>query len=165
MLSDAAKIGFANGELLQEKVSYKISDGAGHTDMGLFTLNIQGVTQVKPVAVDDHYSFSEGDLISGNALANDIPGDNGQLFLRQFDGTNVNGNSGAITDILGTYGTFHVKANGEFTYELTQDIAPGDHVTETVQYYKISDGQGHTDAGILTLNITGTDVVSGGVEV
>jgi autoaggregation protein RapA/B/C len=165
VLSDAAKIGFANGELLQEKVSYKISDGAGHTDMGLFTLNIQGVTQVKPVAVDDHYSFNEGDLISGNALANDIPGDNGQLFLRQFDGTNVNGNSGAVTDILGTYGTFHVKANGDFTYELTQDIAPGDQVTETVQYYKISDGEGHTDAGILTLNIAGTDVVSGGVGV
>ncbi|MBX4963066.1 Ig-like domain-containing protein, partial [Rhizobium binae] len=51
VLSDAAKIGFSNGELLQEKVSYKISDGAGHTDVGLFTLNIQGVTQIKPVAV------------------------------------------------------------------------------------------------------------------
>ncbi|EJZ17240.1 Ig-like domain-containing protein [Rhizobium sp. Pop5] len=161
VLSAAAKIGFTNGETLTEKVSYKISDGAGHTDFGLFTLNIQGVTQVKPIAVDDHFSFNEGDLISGNALANDIPGDNGKLFLRQFDGVNVNGNNGAITDIAGTYGTFHVKANGEFTYELTSDIAPGDHVTETVQYYKISDGQGHTDVGVLTLNVTGTDVVSG----
>ncbi|MDK4734631.1 Ig-like domain-containing protein [Rhizobium sp. CNPSo 3490] len=161
VLSDAAKIGFINGETLQEKVSYKISDGAGHTDFGLFTLNIQGVTQVKPIAVDDHYSFNEGDSIGGNVLDNDIAGDNGHLFLRQFDGTNVNAESGAVTDVLGTYGTFHVQANGEFSYELTSDIAPGDHVTETVQYYKISDGEGHTDVGILTLNITGTDVVSG----
>ncbi|WP_064695418.1 Ig-like domain-containing protein [Rhizobium aegyptiacum] len=165
VLSDAAKIGFTNGELLQEKVSYKISDGAGHTDVGLFTLNIQGVSQVNPVAVDDHYSFNEGDAVGGNLLDNDIPGDNGHLFLRQFDGSNVNASSGAVTEVLGTYGTFHVQANGEFTYELTQDIAPGTQVTEIIEYYKISDGEGHTDAGVLTLNITGTEVVSGGVEV
>ncbi|MCA2409157.1 VCBS domain-containing protein [Rhizobium leguminosarum bv. viciae 248] len=157
VLSDAAKIGFTNGELLQEKVSYKISDGAGHTDVGLFTLNIQGVTQVKPIAVDDSYSFTEGDAISGNALDNDIPGDNGKLFLRQFDGVSVNGDPSATTDVAGTYGTFHVKANGSFTYDLTADIAPGDQVTETIQYYKISDGEGHTDVGVLTLNITGAD--------
>ncbi|MGW9950245.1 hypothetical protein J2W92_005605 [Rhizobium leguminosarum] len=45
----------------------------------------------------------------------------------------------------------------EFTYTLTEDLAAGQNVTETVQYYKISDGEGHTDAGVLTLNITGTD--------
>ncbi|MGR9167265.1 calcium-binding lectin RapA2 [Rhizobium leguminosarum] len=159
VLSDAAKIGFANGESYQEKVSYKISDGSGHTDVGLFTLNIQGVTQVKPIAVDDHYSFNEGDAIGGNVLDNDIAGDNGKLFLRQFDGTNVSAKSGldSVTDIVGDHGVFHVKPNGEFTYTLTEDLAAGQNVTETVQYYKISDGEGHTDAGVLTLNITGTD--------
>ena len=161
VLSDAAKVNFTNGELLQEKVSYKISDGAGHTDVGLFTLNIQGVTQVKPIAVDDHYSFNEGSAIGGNVLDNDIAGDNGHLFLRQFAGTNVSGSPSATTDVAGTYGTFHVKADGSFTYDLAADIAPGDHVTETIQYYKISDGEGHTDVGVLTLNITGTDFVSG----
>ena len=159
VLSDAAKVNFTNGELLQEKVAYKISDGSGHTDVGLFTLNIQGVTQVKPIAVDDHYSFNEGDAIGGNVLDNDIAGDNGKLFLRQFDGTNVSAKSGldAVTDIVGDHGVFHVKPNGEFTYTLTEDLAAGQNVTETVQYYKISDGEGHTDAGVLTLNITGTD--------
>ncbi|MBY5582894.1 Ig-like domain-containing protein [Rhizobium leguminosarum] len=157
VLSDAAKVGFTNGELLQEKVSYKISDGAGHTDVGLFTLNIQGVSQVKPIAVDDNYSFTEGDAISGNALDNDIAGDNGHLFLRLFGTTTVNGDPSATTDVAGTYGTFHVKADGSFTYDLTADIAPGDQVTETIQFYKISDGEGHTDAGVLTLNITGAD--------
>ncbi|MGO7389081.1 calcium-binding lectin RapA2 [Rhizobium ruizarguesonis] len=159
VLSDAAKIGFANGESYQEKVSYKISDGSGHTDVGLFTLNIQGVTQVKPIAVDDHYSFNEGDAIGGNVLDNDIAGDNGKLFLRQFDGTNVSAKSGvdAVTDIVGDHGIFHVKPNGEFTYTLTEDLTAGQNVTETVQYYKISDGEGHTDVGVLTLNITGTD--------
>ncbi|MGO8098980.1 Ig-like domain-containing protein [Rhizobium leguminosarum] len=157
VLSDAAKVNFTNGELLQEKVAYKISDGSGHTDVGLFTLNIQGVTQVKPIAVDDNYSFTEGDAISGNALDNDIAGDNGHLFLRQFANTTVNGDPSATTDVAGTYGTFHVKADGTFTYDLTADIAPGDQVTETIQFYKISDGEGHTDVGVLTLNITGAD--------
>ncbi|MBB4526635.1 VCBS repeat-containing protein [Rhizobium leguminosarum] len=63
----------------------------------------------------------------------------------------------AVTDIVGDHGVFHVKPNGEFTYTLTEDLAAGQNVTETVQYYKISDGEGHTDAGVLTLNITGTD--------
>ncbi|MGO6905791.1 Ig-like domain-containing protein, partial [Rhizobium ruizarguesonis] len=157
VLSDAAKVNFTNGELLQEKVSYKISDGSGHTDVGLFTLNIQGVTQVKPIAVDDHYSFTEGDAIGGNALDNDIAGDNGHLFLRQFGATTVNGDPSATTDVAGTYGTFHVKADGTFTYDLAVDVAAGDHVTETVQFYKISDGEGLTDVGVLTLNITGAD--------
>jgi len=159
VLSDAAKIGFINGQSLQEKVTYKISDGDGHTDVGVFTLNIQGVTQVKPIAVDDHFSFTEGDAIGGNVLDNDIAGDNGKLFLRQFDGTNVSAKSGldAVTDITGEHGVFHVKPNGEFTYTLTDDLHAGENVTETIQYYKISDGDGHTDVGVLTLNIAGTD--------
>ena len=159
VLSDAAKIGFTNGETLTERVTYKISDGAGHTDVGVFSLNIKGVTQVKPVAVDDHFSFSEGDVMGGNVLSNDIKGDNGKLFLRQFDGTNVSAKSGldAVTDIAGDHGIFHVKPNGEFTYTLTEDLTAGQQVTENVQYYKISDGEGHTDVGVLTLNITGTD--------
>ncbi len=154
-----AKIGFVDGQTLTEHLSYKISDGAGHTDVGLFTLNIQGVTQTKPVAVDDSFSFTEGSAIGGNVLSNDIPGDNGKLFLRQFDGTSVDAKNGGnnVTDVAGQYGTFHVKPNGEFTYTLNTDVAAGASVTEKIEYYKISDGSGHTDVGVLTLNITGTD--------
>ncbi|MBX4886298.1 autoaggregation protein [Rhizobium bangladeshense] len=164
VLSDAAKIGFSNGELLQEKVSYKISDGSGHTDVGLFTLNIQGVTQ-KPIAVDDVYSFTEGSPIAGNVLDNDIAGDNGKMFLRQFLSTQVDSKADAVTDIAGTYGTFHVKANGEFTYELTADLEAGQTYTEVLRYYKISDGEGHTDTAKVTLNILGTDALPDGVGV
>ncbi|MCH4550226.1 Ig-like domain-containing protein [Rhizobium changzhiense] len=157
VLSDAAKIGFANGESYQEKVSYKISDGSGHTDVGLFTLNIQGVTQVKPVAVEDTYNFTEGSAIAGNVLDNDIAGDNGKLLLREFLSTQVDAKNDAVTDVQGQYGTFHVKSNGEFTYELTSDLDAGQTYTEVLRYYKISDGEGHTDAAKVTLNITGTD--------
>jgi autoaggregation protein RapA/B/C len=56
-----------------------------------------------------------------------------------------------------SHGTLTLNADGSFTYDLAVDVAPGDHVTETVQFYKISDGEGHTDVGVLTLNITGAD--------
>ncbi|MBX4936087.1 Ig-like domain-containing protein [Rhizobium binae] len=165
VLSDAAKIGFSNGELLQEKVSYKISDGAGHTDVGLFTLNIQGVTQIKPVAVDDTYDFTEGQPIGGNVLDNDIAGDNGKMFLRQFLSTKVDAAADAVTDVAGTYGTFHVKSDGTFTYDLTADLDAGVTYTEVLRYYKISDGEGHTDTAKVTLNILGTDAHPDGVGV
>jgi len=157
VLSDAAKIGFANGESYQERVSYKISDGSGHTDVGVFSLNIQGVTQVKPVAVDDTFHFTEGSAIGGNVLDNDIAGDNGKMFLRQFLSTQVNGSTDAVTDVAGTYGTFHVKSDGSFTYDLNTNMNDGQTYTEVLRYYKISDGEGHTDTAKVTLNITGTD--------
>ncbi|WP_106796337.1 Ig-like domain-containing protein [Rhizobium sp. H4] len=165
VLSDAAKIGFANGETLVEKVSYKISDGAGHTDMGLFTLNIQGVTQIKPVAVDDTYDFTEGQPIGGNVLDNDIAGDNGKMFLREFLSTKVGAAADAVTDVAGTYGMFHVKSDGTFTYDLTADLDAGVTYTEVLRYYKISDGEGHTDTAKVTLNILGTDAHPDGVGV
>ncbi|ANL36670.1 MULTISPECIES: Ig-like domain-containing protein [Rhizobium] len=165
VLSDAAKIGFTHGETLVEKVSYKISDGAGHTDFGLFTLNIQGVTQIKPVAVDDTYSFTEGHAIGGNVLDNDIAGDNGKMFLRQFLSTKVDAAADAVTDVAGTYGTFHVKSDGTFTYDLTADLDAGVTYTEVLRYYKISDGEGHTDTAKVTLNILGTDAHPDGVGV
>ncbi|WP_064685075.1 Ig-like domain-containing protein [Rhizobium bangladeshense] len=165
VLSDAAKIGFSNGELLQEKVSYKISDGSGHTDVGLFTLNIQGVTQVKPIAVDDTYDFTEGQPIGGNVLDNDIAGDNGKMFLRQFLSTKVDAAADAVTDVAGTYGTFHVKSDGTFTYDLTADLDAGVTYTEVLRYYKISDGEGNTDTAKVTLNIIGTDAHPDGVGV
>ncbi|MBB2683775.1 UNVERIFIED_ORG: autoaggregation protein RapA/B/C [Rhizobium etli] len=165
VLSDAAKIGFSNGELLQEKVSYKISDGSGHTDMGLFTLNIQGVTQIKPVAVDDTYDFTEGQPTGGNVLDNDIAGDNGKMFLREFLSTKVGAAADAVTDVAGTYGMFHVKSDGTFTYDLTADLDAGVTYTEVLRYYKISDGEGHTDTAKVTLNILGTDAHPDGVGV
>ena len=165
-LSDAAKVNFFAGMTYHESVQYKISDGAGHTDAGIFTLDIQGVT-TKPVAVDDNYTFGENDAIHGNVLDNDIPGETGQLFLRSVTGTDIAAKQGPgqTTDVSGTYGTFHFHADGSFTYDLDATVKAnlndGQHVTETLQYYKISDGKGHTDVGTITLTVDGhTDAVA-----
>ena len=116
----------------------------------------------KPVAGDDHYTFSENQTISGNMLANDTAGSNGLLYLRSFGGSDVGAKQvGQVTDIQGTYGTFHLKADGSFTYTLSDaakvNFFAGMTYHESVQY-KISDGAGHTDAGIFSLDIQGVTV-------
>lgn len=81
------------------------------------------------------------------------------MFLRQFLSTQVDSKADAVTDVQGTYGTFHVKADGTFTYDLTADLDAGVTYTEVLRYYKISDGEGHTDTAKVTLNILGTDAL------
>jgi len=159
-LHDDAKVGFYAGMTLSENLSYKISDGAGNTDVAIFKLDIQGVT-VKPVAVDDQFAFSENDTIGGNVLANDTPGETGQLFLRSVDGTSIGAKqgSGQVTDVAGEFGTFHFSPDGAFTYDLDAAVKAGldtgESVTETLKYYKVSDGAGHTDVGVITVKIDG----------
>ena len=116
----------------------------------------------KPVASDDHYTFTEAQTIAGNMLSNDTAGSNGQLFLRSFDGSDVLAKQpNQVTDIAGTYGVFHVKADGSFTYTLNDsakvNFFAGQTYHESVNY-KISDGAGHTDNGVFTLDIQGVTV-------
>ena len=162
-LDPGVKASLDTGQTITETLKYyKISDGLGHTDVGIITLDINGVTD-KPHAVDDNYTFNENDAIMGNVLSNDTPGGNGQLYLRSVTGTDIAAKQGPdqITDIHGTYGTFHFQSDGDFTYDLDSGVASslhsGDSVTETLQYYKISDGLGHTDVGVITLTIDGQD--------
>ncbi|MBB6222590.1 Ig-like domain-containing protein [Rhizobium leguminosarum] len=157
-LSEAAKAGFIDGMTLNETIGYKISDGAGNTDVGHFTLDIHGVTS-PPVAVDDAFSFREGSEIAGNVLANDHAGEAGTLFLRSVEGTNVGTGERQTTDVAGEFGTFHFSADGSFTYNLDPAVKAGlndgEHVTEKLQYYKVSDGAGHADAGVISLTVDG----------
>lgn len=158
-LSAASKAGFFAGMTLTENLSYKISDGSGNTDVATFSMDIKGVT-VKPVAVDDNFSFAENDVIGGNVLTNDIAGETGVLYLRSVEGTGVGAKiAGQVTDVAGEFGIFHFKADGSFTYDLNTTVKAGldagETVTEKLEYYKISDGQGHTDVGILTVTIDG----------
>ncbi|MGR9393937.1 Ig-like domain-containing protein [Rhizobium leguminosarum] len=156
-LNEAAKVGFLDGMTLTETIGYKISDGAGNTDVGHFKLDIHGVTS--PVAVDDAFSFREGSEMARNVLANDhAGGTTGTLFLRSVEGTSIPAGQGQTTDVAGAFGTFHFSADGSFTYDLDPAVKAGlndgEHVTEKLQY-KISDGAGQTDAGVITLTVDG----------
>jgi autoaggregation protein RapA/B/C len=159
-LNEAAKAGFVDGMTLTETIGYKISDGAGNTDVGHFTLDIHGVTS-PPVAVDDAFSFREGSEMAGNVLANDHAGEAGTLFLRSVEGTSIPAGQGQgqTTDVAGEFGTFHFAGDGSFTYDLDPAVKAGlndgEHITEKLKYYKVSDGAGHADAGVITLTVDG----------
>ncbi|EGE57403.1 UNVERIFIED_ORG: autoaggregation protein RapA/B/C [Rhizobium esperanzae] len=155
-LNEAAKLNFRDGMTLRETIGYKISDGAGNTDFGHFTLDIHGVTS-PPVAVDDAFTFREGGAMTGNVLANDIAGEAGHLFLRSVEGASVSADRS--TDVAGQFGTFHFAGDGSFTYDLDPAVKAGlndgAHVTETLEYYKVSDGTGHADVGVISLTVNG----------
>ncbi|MGO4486740.1 Ig-like domain-containing protein, partial [Rhizobium sp. 2TAF27] len=109
-LNEASKVGFLQGMTLTETIGYKISDGAGNTDVGHFKLDIHGVTGL-PVAVDDSFSFHEGSEMARNVLANDHAGEaTGALFLRSVGGTSIATGQGQTTDVAGEFGTFHFSA-------------------------------------------------------
>lgn len=120
----------------------------------------------KPIAVDDHLSFSENDLISGNLLSNDHDPDSSALYLRFFDGVRVDAKRSMTetqeTIVQGEYGTFRLHPDGSFTYQLdhsleaVKNLSAGEHLTERVTY-KMSDGGGATDTGVLDLKINGSD--------
>jgi len=120
-----------------------------------------------PVANDDFASFSENEAISGNLLSNDIGGTNGNKFLPFFDGESLAAKkAGQVTDIDGEFGTFHVKADGSYTYTLHEDakvdFTNGETLSEKITY-KISDGLVNTDVAVLHLDIHG--VTTGPVAV
>ncbi|MBY5717638.1 hypothetical protein HFO33_13800 [Rhizobium leguminosarum] len=118
-------------------------------------------SQYQAIAADDYYEFYEDATIRGSVTENDyVTNVWARPLLRFFDGASVDAKHGLerITSIDGEYGTFHLKPDGTFTYDLRDDVAAtldvGEKVTEHISY-KISDGSGNTDVAQLTLDIKG----------
>lgn len=122
------------------------------------------MTNAKPTANDDLRIFFEHDWIRGDLLSNDSDPEGAALYLRFFDGVRVGAKQGLMqeTIIRGDYGTFTVRPDGHFTYELdnTLDVVKNlrahEQLIEEIRY-KISDGAGGTDVGVLTLAIDGVN--------
>ena len=135
---------------VQAQVTVKNIDGRTLTASDGQTYKID--TQVN--ATDDTNTAIEdqaANATSGNVLTNDDQ-----------DGTQV-----TTTDVTGTYGVFHFKADGSYTYELdnskVQQLNVNDHVTDTVPY-SITDGAGNQTTANIAVNIVGTNdaaVISG----
>ncbi|MGO7540310.1 Ig-like domain-containing protein [Rhizobium ruizarguesonis] len=122
------------------------------------------MTNAKPTANDDLRIFFEHDWIRGDLLPNDSDPEGATLYLRFFDGVRVDAKHGLAqqTIIRGDYGTFTVRPDGHFEYELdfTLDVVKNlrahEQLIEEIRY-KISDGAGGTDVGVLTLAIDGVN--------
>ncbi|MBX5199664.1 MULTISPECIES: Ig-like domain-containing protein [unclassified Rhizobium] len=122
------------------------------------------MTNAKPTANDDLLIFFEHDWIRGDLLSNDSDPEGSTTYLRSFDGVRVDAKQGLTqeTIIKGDYGTFTVRPDGHFTYELdysldvVKNLRAHDQLIEEIRY-KISDGVGGTDVGVLTLAIDGVN--------
>ena len=112
-----------------------------------------------PIAIDDYGYSMTGDHVTGNVLLNDygVGTPYTELHLASFNGVKVGAKTpGQVTTVDGQYGTFTLKADGTYTYQLSDTYKSTDlthnPLTEKIQY-KTADGYGHTDVGTLTLDV------------
>jgi len=139
-----------HGQTLTESLNYKISDGLGGTDFGLFKLQIDG-PNTRPVATDDHLVFDPTGIttITGNILANDTDADGDKLQV-SFIGTGSPleyiPNNGSTVTFEGEYGSLTVGRDGNYVYTPDESNAAvsglsGNTVLTDHFVYKIWDGQ------------------------
>ncbi len=112
-----------------------------------------------PIAIDDYGYSATGNNVTGNVLLNDygVNTPYTELHLASFNGVKVGAKvAGQTTTVQGQYGTFTLKADGSYTYQLSDAYKNTDlthnPLTEKIQY-KTADGLGHTDVGTLTLDV------------
>ena len=124
--------------------SYTISDGNGGTATANATLNITSVNDA-PVATADVFAATEDTPTSFDVRPNDSDGDGGTLSVVAVNGAPIS--IGEPVTIPGV-GTISLNANG------TLGFTPALNANGTKNFsYTLSDGQGGTTLGSVTVNI------------
>jgi autoaggregation protein RapA/B/C len=145
--SNAAVLALQHGQTLTEQFDYKISNGAGGTDVGLLDVAIVG-PNLRPVAVSDHFALdlSNGGTVTSNVLTNDSDAD-GDKLQASFIGsgsplTYIPNNSNDVT-FAGKYGSISIGRDGDFVYTVDPTKVAGLGNTDATEHfvYKIWDGQ------------------------
>ncbi|MEX0312448.1 MAG: beta strand repeat-containing protein, partial [Tateyamaria sp.] len=116
-----------------ETVSYTVSDGAGGMSTGSIQFTVTGINDA-PVAVPDSVSTQEDIAVTLGVLGNDTDAEGNPLTLT------------AVADPAN--GAVSFTAAGSITY--TPDL--NFNGTEVITY-TVSDGQGGSSTGILTVNV------------
>ncbi|KAI9549368.1 hypothetical protein GHT06_003734 [Daphnia sinensis] len=136
-------------------ITYTVSDGNGGTDTGDLAITVTSVNDV-PVALDDVVTTPEDSPVSGNVLTNDTDADENTLTVSSFS---IAGLTGPFT--IGTpatipsVGTIILNADGSFTFTPEANY----NGTVPVITYTVSDGNGGTDTGDLTITVTAVNDV------
>ncbi len=139
--------------------------GGALADVGSITVNITPVNDL-PTATDNTNTVSEdvSPVVTGNLLTdNDGFGVDSDpdvadvLTVSEIDGVND-----PAIDVTGLYGTLDWAADGSYSYTLDNShplidvLDDGESLTESFTYI-LSDGNGGTDAAVLTITILGTN--------
>jgi VCBS repeat-containing protein len=146
---------------------YQVSDGTVYSSATTMTVNVAAVNDA-PVATDDASSVSEDSNVRVKANEDDLLNDDSDTendsltvtLIKPLNGSNTSVSNGSSTTITGTYGQLTVNSNGSYTYKANQDAADTLDTGESAQeqfVYTVSDGNGGTDTGILTITINGVE--------
>jgi Bacterial Ig domain len=117
--------------------TYRVSDGAGLSNIATVTLTIASVNDA-PVARNDVASIRAGDLVNINVLANDTDIDSSVLTPQVANGPS----NGVIT----------VNANGSIWYSANAGFVGNDSFS-----YFITDGQLLSNTATVAINVTGSN--------
>ncbi|NQZ14891.1 MAG: hypothetical protein HRT94_08740, partial [Alphaproteobacteria bacterium] len=126
-----------------------ITSGDGTTDTGTITIN---VADDAPIAVDDINGAEEGQLITGNVVANDdLSEDNPNTVTNvRFGGTDYPIPAGGSATITTTLGTLTMNSDGTYTYVSHNNDPDGiDQFT-----YTFVDNDGDSDTANLSITVT-----------
>ena len=134
--------------------TYTVSDGNGGTDTGTLTLTVTPVNDA-PIAVDDTGTATEDTTLTVNAasglLSNDTDVDGNTLTITQFTVSGVAGTfTAGSTATIPSVGTLTINANGSYTFVPAVNY----NGAVPVATYTVSDGNGGTDTGTLTIAVT-----------
>ena len=131
--------------------SYTVSDDQGATDTGLVTITVTGLNDA-PVTVDDTATTPEGTPLVAAAASGVLANDTDPDAADPLTATTFSGTSG-----LGA--AFTLNGDGSYTYDPTgvaafDELDGGQSLDDTFTY-TVTDSQGSTDTGLLTVTVTG----------
>ena len=147
---------------------FTVNDGdADSASANTITVNVTAVNDA-PVATDDASSVTEDSNVRVRANGDDLLNDDSDTendslsvtLIKPLNGSNTSISSGSSTTITGTYGELTVNSNGAYNYKANQDAADTLDTGESAKeqfVYTVSDGNGGTDTGILTITINGVE--------
>ena len=120
----------AEGEVLNDRFTYTVSDAMGETSTAVVNVQIVGVNDAAVVAADAAEATEDRvTTVRGNVLDNDTDADHGTVLQVAAPGT-----------IAGVYGTLVIAQDGSYTYRLNegaanvQALAEGQVVTDSFSY-------------------------------
>jgi len=150
---DHPNAGGANS--ISENFDVVATDTDGSTATGQINVNIIDDT---PNANPDATSVTEGDVVSGNVLWNDVAGADGPLVgggvvgVRAGSDTSTPVNGGLNTQINGTYGYLTLDAQGNAEYHSYPNSVNGPGATD-VFTYTLRDNDGDESTTTVTIDV------------
>lgn len=118
-----------------DSFEYTLQDGQGGQTVGTVAINVVALPNGNPIAQDDNFAATQGELLIGNLLV-----DNGHGADSDPDNDPLTVAAGTFMTVAG--GIAILMADGTFTYSPPADFAGTDSFD-----YTLFDGQGGSDTG------------------